>query len=113
MLSSLRRERFRLLAPDWYELKYGIPSADAARHYRREGYRLGYAPTPLFDVEWYEALYGRGDGPPLASFERRAVVAAAEPLARSGDARRRRAWPRMTCSSVSRLHGSTSVIRAR
>jgi hypothetical protein len=71
MLSSLRRDRFRLLAPDWYERKYGIPSADAARHYGSEGYRLGYAPTALFDVEWYEALYGGGEGPPLIAFERR------------------------------------------
>ena len=72
LLAGVRRERFRFLAPDWYERKYGISSRDAARHYRLQGYKLGYAPTPIFDVDWYEARYGRGDAPPLAVFEREA-----------------------------------------
>ena len=85
---------------------------DAARHYRSQGYRLGYAPTPFFDVEWYESLYGRGDGPPLAAFEREAWRRQAEPLARSGDARRRRRSRERRARPPRGRRGSTSRTRA-
>jgi hypothetical protein len=67
-----RTQRLRLLAPAWYEARYGIPRDEAEAHYVKEGHVLGLAPTPLFDVAWYRDRYGPTPGPPLAELERHA-----------------------------------------
>jgi hypothetical protein len=67
-------QRLRLLAPHWYEAKYGIDHRDAERHYLTEGHALGFAPTPLFDVGWYAEHYGAMFDAPLVDFEQNAAT---------------------------------------
>lgn len=47
----------KLFDAKWYSNEYGIKKKDAAVHYLKYGYKLGYNPSPIFDGEKYNTIY--------------------------------------------------------
>ncbi len=47
----------KLFDAKWYSNEYGIKKKDAAVHYLKYGYKLGYNPSLAFDGEKYNAIY--------------------------------------------------------